>query len=95
MLAEHDFEANKTVRVELAGMLMNFFHHWNLSSEDQLALLGLSTTNRGALSRYRSGEPLSANRDLLERAGCLLSIHKSLVKCKPNIDNNGFYWKQS
>ena len=59
-------------------MVTRVFELWSLGSEDQLAMLGLSTSNRAALSRYRKGEPLAANRDLLERAGHLLAIHKNL-----------------
>ncbi len=92
MQAERYYESNKADRVELAGMLMNLFHHWNISSEDQLALLGLSTTNRGALSRYRNGEPLSARRALLERAGCLLSIHQSLRLLYPRNRDLAYHW---
>ena len=72
------FEKRTEDRSELAKMVMKLFEHWQLSTEDQLALLGLSTTNRGALTRYRNGEPLAASRDLLERVGLMLGIHKSL-----------------
>ena len=41
-------------------MVIRLFDHWQLPTEDRLALLGLSTGNRGALSRYRKGEPLAA-----------------------------------
>ena len=70
------FEERKADRSEQAKMVMTLFTHWQLSTEDQLSLLGLSTSNRGALTRYRKGEPLAPNRDLLERAGILLGIHK-------------------
>jgi len=59
-------------------MVTRIFVHWGLGSEDQLAMIGLSTCNRAALSRYRKGEPLAASRDLLERVDHLLAIHKNL-----------------
>lgn len=65
-------------RGPLAKMVMQLFEHWKLTTEDQLSLLGLSATNRSALTRYRKGEPLANTRDLLERAGHLLAIHKNL-----------------
>jgi len=92
MLAEQHFEPQQTDRAELAKMLMKLFQHWGLSSEEQLALLGLSTNNRAALSRYRKGEPLAANRDLLERAGNLLSIHKSLRLLFPHNRELVYSW---
>lgn len=75
-LATHNYQDQD--RSALARMVTRVFELWSLGSEDQLAMLGLSTSNRAALSRYRKGEPLAANRDLLERAGHLLAIHKNL-----------------
>lgn len=62
----------------LARMVMKLFDHWTLNTEDQLALLGLASTNRASLGRYRRGEPIGSSRDQLERVGHLLGIHKSL-----------------
>lgn len=65
-------------RVALAGMIVRLFELWNLSAQDQMALLGLAEGSRMTLARYRKGEPLADNRDLLDRAASLLSIHRSL-----------------
>lgn len=65
-------------RVALAKMVVRLFDLWQLPTGDQLALLGLSEGSRTSLIRYRKGEPLSEQRDLLDRAGNLLSIHRSL-----------------
>jgi hypothetical protein len=46
-------------------------------------LLGLNESNRIALQRYAKGEALAANRDLLERVGHLLGIHKALKLLYP------------
>lgn len=92
MFSAHHFEEQKTDRSALAKMIMVLFAHWEISSEDQLALLGLSTTNRGALTRYRKGEPLAPNRDLLERAGILLGIHKSLRLLFPQNRELAYAW---
>lgn len=86
------FEERKADRSELAKMTMKLFEHWQLPTEDQLALLGLSTTNRGALTRYRKGEPLAPNRDLLERVGILMSIHKSLRLLFPHNRELAYAW---
>jgi len=65
-------------RTALAGMVMRLFVHWDVSAQDQAALLGLSEGSRTTLARYRKGDPLADNRDLLDRVGNLLSIHRSL-----------------
>ena len=92
MLATQYLDERKADRSALAKMVMQLFTHWQLSTEDQLALLGLSTTNRGALTRYRKGEPLASNRDLLERAGILLGIHKSLRLLFPHNRDLVYAW---
>ncbi|MBS4095688.1 MAG: DUF2384 domain-containing protein [Sulfuricella sp.] len=79
-------------RGALARMVIRLFEHWKLGSEDQLAMLGLSTGNRGALSRYRKGEPLAPSRDLLERAGHLLAIHKNLRLIFPQDRDLAYAW---
>jgi hypothetical protein len=71
-------------RIVLARAISKLFERWGLSAGDQLSLLGLSETNRIALQRYAKGEALAANRDLLERAGHLLGIQKSLKLLYPH-----------
>jgi len=92
MLAIQQFDERKADRSELAKMVMKLFEHWKLPTEDQLGLLGLSRTNRGALTRYRKGEPLAPNRDLLERVGILLGIHKSLRILFPHNRELAYAW---
>ncbi len=65
-------------RAALAKMVITLFDHWKLPVDDQLALLGLVETSRMTLNRYRKGEPLADNRDLMDRVKALLSIHRSL-----------------
>lgn len=92
MLAEKTTEMSRDERSEMAKMLMTLFEHWHLASDDQLALLGLATNNRAALARYRHGEPLGASRDLLDRAGNLFAIHKSLRLLFPQNRNLAYQW---
>ena len=56
-------------RGALAKMVMALMDHWNLSTEDQAALLGIAAGNRAALTRYRKGEPIGTSRDQYERIG--------------------------
>ena len=83
---------NRDRRVILAGALSKLFDLWQLSTSDRLALLGMSSENRSALQRYAQGEPLAANRDLMDRAGHLLGIHKSLKLLYPRNDEIAHGW---
>ena len=80
------------VKGALARMGMKLFDHWQLSTEDQAALLGLAPGNRAALARYRKGEPIGASRDQLERVGHLLGIHKNLRLLFPHQRELAYRW---
>ncbi len=82
-------------RKAVAGMLMKLFDHWQLSTEERLDALGLSTTNRAVLGRYRRGEPIAASRDTLERAGHLLGIHKNLRLLFPHNRELAYVWMKT
>lgn len=79
-------------RRAIARMLSKLFDHWQLSTEEQLDALGLATTNRAALARYRRGEPIASSRDTLERAGHLLGIHKNLRLLFPHNRELAYGW---
>lgn len=79
-------------RERLARLLTKLFEHWQLSASEQAALLGLSPDNRSTVARYRRGEPLADNRDLLDRAGHLLGIHKSLRLIFPQDRDLAYRW---
>ncbi len=65
-------------RKALAKLVTRLFETWDLDTATQLNLLGLSESSRALLTKYRRGEPLSTNRDTLDRVGWLLAIHKAL-----------------
>lgn len=65
-------------RASLSRMLFKLFSLWQLTPAAERALLGLNPNSRISLKGYRSGKPLANSQDLLERAGHLLAIHKSL-----------------
>ncbi|GAB1414105.1 MAG: MbcA/ParS/Xre antitoxin family protein [Anaerolineae bacterium] len=85
-------EAN---RGAVAKMLMKLFEHWQLTTEEQLSMLGLAPDNRAALSRYRKGVPIAASRDMVERAGHLLGIHKNLRLLFPRNLDLAYAWMRS
>ncbi len=82
-------------RVVLARAVTKLFELWQLPSADQLMLLGLNESNRIALQRYAKGEALAANRDLLERVGHLLGIHKALKLLYPKNAEIATGWMSS
>jgi hypothetical protein len=79
-------------RGALAKMVMTLFDHWNLTTEEQAALLGLAAANRSALTRYRKGEPIGTSRDQYERVGHLLAIHKNLRLLFPKNRELAYRW---
>ena len=79
-------------RERLAKMVVQLFDHWQLSAPDQASLLGLSPASRATVARYRNGEPLADNTDLLARAGHLLGIHKALRILFPHDRDLAYRW---
>ncbi len=79
-------------RKKLTKMVTRLFELWDLSTADQLELLGLSRTSRSQLSKYRKGGALPSSRDMLDRIGWLLSIHKSLRLLYPRNENIRYAW---
>jgi len=79
-------------RSALAKMIIRLFTHWELSTSDQLELLGLSPKSRGLLARYAKGEALPEGRDSLDRVGFLLAIHKSLRLLYPYNPELRYSW---
>ena len=73
-------------------MVTRLLEHWELTATEQAEVLGLSAGSRSTLGRYRSGEPLASNRDLRDRAGHLLGIHKSLRLLFPHDRDLAYRW---
>jgi hypothetical protein len=73
-------------------MVTRLFELWKISTADQLELLGLSRTSRAQISKYRNGGAVPSSRDMLDRIGWLLSIHKSLRLLYPRNENLRHTW---
>lgn len=84
--------SSREARGRLAAMVTRLLDHWRLSATEQAEALGLSSGSRSTLARYRSGEPLADSRDLLDRAGHLLGIHKSLRLLFPHDRDLAYRW---
>ncbi|HET9669227.1 MAG TPA: antitoxin Xre/MbcA/ParS toxin-binding domain-containing protein [Casimicrobiaceae bacterium] len=73
-------------------MVTRLFEHWDLPMAEQAAALGISAGSRSTLVRYRAGEPLADDRDLLDRVSHLLGIHKSLRILFPHDRDLAYAW---
>jgi hypothetical protein len=89
---EGRFVMSAAERSTAAKMVTALFDHWQLSTAQQCELLGLSPETRSTLTRYRAGQPLGPHRDLLERVGNLLGIHKSLRLLYPHNRELAYRW---
>ena len=83
---------SREARGRLASMVTRLLDHWQLTASEQAEVLGLSPGSRTTLARYRGGEPFADNRDLLDRAGHLLGIHKSLRLLFPRDRDLAYRW---
>ena len=83
---------NSDARRKLARLVTRLFELWDLPTVDQLELLGLSRTSRAQISKYRKGGAVPSSRDMLDRIGWLLSIHKSLRLLYPRNENIRYTW---
>ena len=79
-------------RKKLALMVTRLLDRWKISTADQLELLGLSRTSRAQISKYRNGGAVPSSRDMLDRIGWLLSIHKSLRLLYPRNEHVRYTW---
>lgn len=79
-------------RSALAKMVVRLFEHWQLDSATALALLGHSENARTTLKRYAAGAPLADARDLMDRVGNLMGIHKSLRILFPHNRDLAYAW---
>ncbi|BBO80869.1 hypothetical protein DSCO28_14350 [Desulfosarcina ovata subsp. sediminis] len=86
------FADNTEERQKLATLVTRLFSRWELSTADQLELLGLSPTSRAMLGKYRKGEALPSTRDILDRVGWLMAIHKSLRILYPQNPEICYSW---
>lgn len=85
----------KIDREKIGPMLINLFDHWNFTTEEKLASLGLALNNRTALRKYKDGASMSSSRDSLDRAGNLLAIHKNLRLLFPENRELAYSWMKT
>lgn len=71
-------------RGRLAKMCMRLLEIWNLDRRQQATMLGVSVKTRSTLHKFAQGSPLPDQRDILDRAGHLMGIAKSLELLFPH-----------
>ncbi len=84
--------SDREVRIALAKMVTKMFELWKLGANDMLDLLGMRPSSRSVLARYRKGHPLPDRRDMADRVGYLLSMHKALGLLYPYNENIRSSW---
>jgi len=83
-------------QIALTKMIMRLFELWNLTTQEQLQLLGLEPNARSTLARYRQpGAAFGSGRDFMDRVSQLLNIHKSLRLIFPHNPELVYQWPKS
>ena len=79
-------------RLRATKMVMALFDHWQLSSSDQLMLLGLSENSKSSLNRYRRGGAIANRRNTQDHVDILLGIHARLRTLFPDNQDCVYSW---
>ena len=79
-------------RKKLAALALRLFDKWNLNTEQRLNLLGMRPSSRAVLGKYKKGSPLPPSRDVIDRVGWLLGVHKSLRLLYPENEDIRYTW---
>ena len=80
-------------RRALAGVIVEMFEQWGVSSEHQLTLLGYPPGTAGReLRRLRQGLPFPSDDGQLHRAEQLLAIQDCLRTAYPRSGSMASYW---
>lgn len=76
-----------------AQLLMRLFDRWSLTQAQMANLLDISASSRATLKSYETGaRGLGGGRDIQQRAGYLLGIHKALRLLYPNNEEMRYGW---
>jgi len=91
MTSEQDMTTER--RMDLAQTLIRVLRNWGLSSEQQIALLGLPEgTKARALNKFVAGTPFPDDYNSLMRANYLLSIQNAVSSLFPHNATAANYW---
>ena len=84
---------SETERADLARTLIYILEQWQIPEEDQIALMGLGEQIKARhLSRFKNGEALPNDPEVMERARHLVGIHEAIEYNNPANPRVGFLW---
>ena len=85
--------ADDQTRASLAREAMSALTAWGITSEDQVALLGLPSETRGRmLNRFRAGMGFPDDPDCLARLENIVAIHHAVHSLHPHSSEAANYW---
>ncbi len=91
LLQSNDYDAE--TRREFTTLIVRLFELWQLTPDQKALLLGLSPKTRSTVLNYKNGiHPIANNRDLIDRVGHLLAIHKALKILLPENKELAYQW---
>jgi hypothetical protein len=74
-------------------LIMKLFQLWNLTYKQQAIALGLSPNTQTSIHKYKNGkQALPLFRDIQDRVGHLLAIHKYLRRAYPFNKELAYQW---
>lgn len=86
-------QPNELERKQQTELVMKLFELWKLTYKQQAILLGLSPNTETSIHRYKTGKQyLPLYRDIQDRLGHLLAIHKYLRRAYPYNDELAYAW---
>jgi hypothetical protein len=84
---------SETERQQQTDMIMKLFDLWGLTYKQQAIALGLSPNTETSIYRYKNGKQyLPLFRDMQDRVGHLLAIHKYLRRAYPFNKELAYRW---
>jgi len=93
MTRDEYIEEKKIMSLEsrqgLAHMVLRLFELWKVPAEQQALVLRVSIE---ALARFRAGDPLDEDLELVTRVGWLMAIHKALRLLYPHDNELAYGW---
>lgn len=83
-------------RKQETEMIMQLFKHWQLTNAECAILLGLSPNTATSINNYNTGKvALPKYRDIQDRVGHLLAIHRYLKQAYPYNDDLAYRWMKT
>lgn len=79
-------------QLAIRNMLSQLFSHWKLTDDEIMAIVGLPPNDFALLCQRQNDGQVEMSPELMERAGHLLGIHKSLRQLFPQNRDLAYAW---